>query len=63
MSNQESGLVTGLVGGLVISIDDHTVEVWLLHYHPNFEYCTLHVQVGGTELGTDKGKIQGNSEC
>ena len=32
-------------------IDELTVQVWLLYYHPNFEYCTLFVS--GTELRTD----------
>ena len=32
-------------------IDELTVQVWLLHYHPNFKYCTLFVS--GTELRTD----------
>ena len=33
-------------------IDELTVQVWLLYYHPNFKYCTLFVS--GTELRTDK---------
>ena len=34
------------------SIDELTVQVWLLYHHPNFKYCTLFVS--GTELRTDK---------
>ena len=30
------------------SIDELTVQVWLLYHHPNFKYCTLFVS--GTEL-------------
>ena len=33
-------------------LDELTVQVWLLYYHPNFKYCTLNVS--GTELRTDK---------
>ena len=33
-------------------IDELTVQVWLLHLHPNFKYCTL--LVSGTELRTDR---------
>ena len=32
-------------------IDELTVQVWLVYYHPNFKYCTLFVS--GTELRTD----------
>ena len=32
-------------------IDELTVQVWFLYYHPNFKYCTLFVS--GTELRTD----------
>ena len=32
-------------------IDELTVQVWLLYYHPNFKYGTLFVS--GTELRTD----------
>ena len=34
------------------SLDELTVQVWLLDHHPNFKYCTLFVS--GTELWTDK---------
>ena len=34
------------------SIDELTVQVWLLYHHPNFKYCTL--LVSGTELRTDR---------
>ena len=33
------------------SIDELTVQVWLLYHLPNFKYCTLCVR--GTELRTD----------
>ena len=32
-------------------IDELTVQVWLVYYHPNFKYCTLFLS--GTELRTD----------
>ena len=32
-------------------IEELTVQVWLLYYHPNFKYCTLFVS--WTELRTD----------
>ena len=33
------------------SIDELTVQVWLLYHHPNFKYCTLFES--GTEIRTD----------
>ena len=33
------------------SIDELTVQVWLLYQNPNLKYCTLFVS--GTELRTD----------
>ena len=36
------------------SIDELTVQVWLLYHHPNFKYCTLFV--GGRELRTDRNR-------
>ena len=32
-------------------LDELTVQVWLLYFHPNFKYCTLFAS--GTELRTD----------
>ena len=34
------------------SIDELTVQVWLLYHHPSLKYCTL--LVSGTELRTDR---------
>ena len=34
------------------SIDELTVQVWLLYHHPSFKYCTLFVN--GTKLQTDR---------
>ena len=34
------------------SIDELTVQVWLLYHHPNVRYCTL--CVNGMELRTDR---------
>ena len=34
------------------SIDEPTVQVWLLYHHPNLKYCTL--IVSGTELRTNR---------
>ena len=38
------------------SIDELTVQVWLLYRQPNFKYCTLFVS--GTELRTDRRTIR-----
>ena len=40
-------------------IDELTVQVWLLHDHQNFKYCTLFVS--GTELRTD-GQTDGRTD-
>ena len=45
------------------SIDELTVQVWLLYHHPNFRYCTL--LVSGTELRTDRrtdGRTNGRTD-
>ena len=45
------------------SIDELTVQVWLLYHHPNFKYFTL--CVSGTELRTDKqtdGRTDGQTD-
>ena len=38
------------------SLDELTVQVWLLYDHPNFKYCTLFAS--GTELWTDRQMIE-----
>ena len=40
-------------------LDELTVQVWLLHDHPNLKYCTLNVS--GTELRTD-GRTDGQTD-
>ena len=40
-------------------LDELTVQVWLLHDHPHFEYCTLFIS--GTELRTD-GQTDGRTD-
>ena len=41
------------------SLDELTVQVWLLYDHPNFKYCTLFTN--GAELRTD-GRTDGRTD-
>ena len=43
------------------SIDELTVQVWLLYHHPNFKYCTLFVS--GTALWTNRRTDNSITRC